>query len=438
MMEFFIESFISVFECFIEIFFITKFLGSKFEKRKQLVLFAVFLLIETVYAIYRDNYIGAGNEWLLRYLYILYHFIYAYFCLNGSTNKKLFACILPHVINSLIIIIIPSTVSFISGIPIYDMVKNFTLLRVFTLFLTKIALTLLLFLMLYLQNKLTEDFSNFQYGGLFTIMIASYILEKYMIDHSNFVPSNQFDEVLYISTYLGIALCIILIYYLMIQTNLLIAQKAENMLLRKQQEYEKQYIDNAISVYNNTKALKHDLKHHLSSVSILIDKNQNEEARQYISSILNEEINKLVIMVDCGNNAINAVISSKINICNKEGIDFIYEISADLKNVPSMDICNIIANTVDNAIEACQKAKEKKIELYIFKVKNYLSITVKNTIEKSVLKTNPDLQSTKTNLSMHGIGTKSVKAVAKKHDGFVEYREEGKVFICNVLLSVFE
>ncbi len=102
-----------------------------------------------------------------------------------------------------------------------------------------------------------------------------------------------------------------------------------------------------------------------------------------------------------------------------------------------MDICNIIANTLDNAIEACEKAKEKKIELYIFKVKNYLSITIKNTIEKSVLKTNPDLQSSKADLSIHGIGTKSVKAVAKKHDGVVEYHEEGNIFICNILLSIF-
>lgn len=436
-MEFFVESFISVFECFIAIFFITKFLDVKFEKRKQFVLFAVFFLIHSVFSIYRDNFISVENENLLSYAYVLYDFIYAYFCLKGSINKKVFASILPYLINSLIIIIIPSTVSFISGVPLYDMVKNFTPLRAFTLFLNKIALTLLLCLILYLQNKLTEDFSNFQYGGLSVIMISGYILEDYMIENSNFMPSNQFDQVLYISTYVGIALCIILIYYLMIQTNLLIAQKAENMILKKQQEYEKQYIDNAISVYNHTKALKHDLKHHLSSVAILIDKNQNVEAMQYINSILNEEINKLVIMVDCGNNAINAVISSKINICHKEGINFTYEISADLKNVPTMDICNIIANTLDNAIEACEKAKEKKIELYIFKVKNYLSITIKNTIEKSVLKTNPDLQSSKADLSIHGIGTKSVKAVAKKHDGVVEYHEEGNIFICNILLSIF-
>ncbi len=307
-MEFFIESFISVFECFIKLFFMTKFLDSKFEKRKQFVLFAVFFLIHSVFSIYRDNFISVENENLLSYAYVLYDFIYAYFCLKGSINKKVFASILPYLINSLIIIIIPSTVSFISGVPLYDMVKNFTPLRAFTLFLNKIALTLLLFLILYLQNKLTEDFSNFQYGGLSVIMISGYILEDYMIENSNFMPSNQFDQVLYISTYVGIALCIILIYYLMIQTNLLIAQKAENMILKKQQEYEKQYIDNAISVYNHTKALKHDLKHHLSSVAILIDKNQNVEALQYINSILNEEINKLVIMVDCGNNAINAVI----------------------------------------------------------------------------------------------------------------------------------
>lgn len=438
MMEFFIESFISVFECFITLFFLNEFLGIKFEKRKQFVLFAVFFLVHSVFSIYRDHFISVENENLLSYAYVLYDFIYAYFCLKGSINKKVFASIFTYLINSLIIIIIPSTVSFISGVPIYDMVKNFSPLRVFTLFLTKIALTLLLFLMLYLQNRLTEDFSNFQYGGLSVIMIAGYILEDYMIEHSNFVPSNQFDQVLYISTYVGIIICIILIYYLMIQTNILIAQKAENTILRKQHEYEKQYIDNAISVYNRTKTLKHDLKHHLFSVYMLIDQNQNEDAQKYISSIIDEEINKLVIMIDCGDNALNAVISSKMNVCKEEKIDFKYEICADLKNIPSMDVCNIIANTVDNAIEACRKAKEKKIELYIFKVKNYLSITVKNTIEKSVLKTNPDLQSTKANLSMHGIGTKSVKAVAKKHNGSVEYSEEGKFFICHVLLSIFQ
>ena len=61
-------------------------------------------------------------------------------------------------------------------------------------------------------------------------------------------------------------------------------------------------------------------------------------------------------------------------------------------------------------------------------------ILFKNTIGRSVLKSNPDLKSTKKDGSSHGYGHKIVEKIVKDHRGMIDYFEEGDMFGVQIIL----
>ena len=98
------------------------------------------------------------------------------------------------------------------------------------------------------------------------------------------------------------------------------------------------------------------------------------------------------------------------------------------------DISVLMGNLLDNACEAAGRAPEKKISVRILRQGNYVSICVENTVEAPVLAKNPGLETTKEDRSLHGLGTKNIRKIVEKYGGMMEYREEGKLFICDILI----
>lgn len=436
MLETIIESFISISECTILIYFVTKFLGSKFNDKRKFYFFLLFLSIDISIALFRDYY-GIYNK-LLDHYYIVLYFVYSITCLKGSLNKKIFTCLIIYLILSLINIVIPSTISFITNIPLYDMVNSFNSIRIFTLFLTKGLLLLVVMLLLILFQRCKFMPTNMQYNYFIILEIISFIIINILLDNTQHVPGNQFNEFLYICTYTGIIGINILVFVLLNRTNELNEEKTNNMLLTQQNDFQSNYVENAIKIYNEIRHLKHDFKNHLETICILVDNGEYKESKEYINSLISEKIDSVLIMINSGNRPIDAILASKMSFCNNSKIKFTCNILCDLKGIPSMDICTILANALDNAIEASKNVKNSQIELIFERNRNFLSITVKNRIEKSVLNDNPYLKSTKTNEDVHGIGIKSMKSVAQKYHGSVDYSEKRGMFCCNILMQIFD
>jgi sensor histidine kinase regulating citrate/malate metabolism len=76
-----------------------------------------------------------------------------------------------------------------------------------------------------------------------------------------------------------------------------------------------------------------------------------------------------------------------------------------------------------------------KIDIRIYNEGNYLVIKVANSIKESVLKYNPNLQSTKKDKSKHGFGTVSTKDIVKNHNGMIRFYEKNNQFITDIWLK---
>ena len=121
-------------------------------------------------------------------------------------------------------------------------------------------------------------------------------------------------------------------------------------------------------------------------------------------------------------------------MARSQKIEFTVCIHKSVKKMDDVDICSVVGNVLDNAIEAELKETEDKreIELYIFWDGQDCVLRVKNYISKAVLCNNPELNTSKTDKKYHGLGTSIIKDTVEKYNGTVDMYEENDMFCCEV------
>ena len=101
-----------------------------------------------------------------------------------------------------------------------------------------------------------------------------------------------------------------------------------------------------------------------------------------------------------------------------------------LDSLPYDEIAILFGNLFDNAIEAAKKSTGKIVKLDVCIQDVYLSVFIKNTIDKSVLA----MLTTKDNKEYHGFGIKNIKGIVDKYKGIIQFDEENGYFICDILI----
>jgi sensor histidine kinase regulating citrate/malate metabolism len=198
---------------------------------------------------------------------------------------------------------------------------------------------------------------------------------------------------------------------------------------------QKALIAEAGSLSKDIKKSEHDIKHHfISLLGILTDKKFND-AEMYIRGLIHDYETSIFKYISIDNSAINSVLNFKIGRCRASNIDIKIEIESDFSNFDTLDVCVLISNLLDNAIEASEKIDVPRIVLIIREEKNYLCITLKNKISKSVLDSNKDLATTKKDIENHGFGIYSISQIVDKYDGIQEFYEQKDFFIADIWLK---
>lgn len=208
----------------------------------------------------------------------------------------------------------------------------------------------------------------------------------------------------------------------------------KNALTEVQEECEKQQgmADEIKNMQIRSRSLKHDMKNHSLVILSYLEEGKVEEAKLYTGRIL-DNLNKMYTYINVGNSLMNYILNNKLSRAKELGI----EIKAEIENLAfeymeSIDFSSLLNNLLDNAIEAAEKSKEKKIEVLIINQKGFDSIMVKNSIDISVLENNPDFRSAKIGDS-HGFGMKQIRKVIEKYGGMTDIYEENHFFIINVV-----
>lgn len=208
----------------------------------------------------------------------------------------------------------------------------------------------------------------------------------------------------------------------------------EKELANMSADYSKQ-LDMAEEIkqlHKKSRLLKHDMKNHMLALTSYISENKNETAKKYIGSII-DKLNKMYSYIYVGNSLMNYIVNDKLSEAYKNEID----IKAEIENLPfdymeSIDFSALLGNILDNAVTGAKNSTEKFIRIHIYHAKGFDVINVSNSIDGSVLNTNPELLTTKKGEG-HGYGIIQMRNITEKYNGMLDIYEKNGCFVINAV-----
>lgn len=203
----------------------------------------------------------------------------------------------------------------------------------------------------------------------------------------------------------------------------------QNKILKKQ-------VDEVQNIYLIMRGWRHDYHNHLQTLKAHLKMNQIEQARLYLNELEND-LDDIHQFIETGNVHLDAILNSKLSLASKQEIRLDYKASvpSDL-SIQDIDLCVILGNLIDNAVEACEKLppQERFIRLYIGLFKQQLYISVTNATNEYTRKLDEEYISTKR--GNHGHGLKRINRIVEKYEGYINRQNEPHVFVTEILLPL--
>lgn len=270
------------------------------------------------------------------------------------------------------------------------------------------------------------------------LMPISSILVIYIVSEKAFIMTNAYVSLLTILIVLFLIVANIAIFYLIEKQLKREEEKIKSEFFNQQLENQKKHFGELAENQRRTNRTIHDTKNQLLAILGYIKDNQNQLAIESMD-ILCDNITGDSNVVRTGNVAIDSLLNAKINKIDELGINLETSIFIEQSNqVEDIDLCILLGNAMDNAIEACEKISsenEKKIRFRIIQVEEYLSIEISNSILTKAKIEKSRISTTKKDRLFHGFGLESIKEIVEKYNGHINYEQEENTFILKILLQ---
>ena len=185
------------------------------------------------------------------------------------------------------------------------------------------------------------------------------------------------------------------------------------------------------NMYAKMRGWRHDYRHHIQTMKVHAANGEYEEISRYLD-MLDDDLTNVETVIKTGNRMADAILNSKLSIAAKNGITVKAEAKIPVSlRVSELDLCIIIGNLLDNAIDACMELPVEKrlIRIYMEMKGNFLYLALTNT---SGGKKKKNFRSTKG--AGHGFGISRMDAVVEKYGGYITRASEDEAFSTEVLL----
>lgn len=198
----------------------------------------------------------------------------------------------------------------------------------------------------------------------------------------------------------------------------------------------KNEVDEVHNIYLTMRGWRHDYHNHMQSVKAYLAMNNLAEARAYLDA-LEQDLEDINLLFNTGNINADAVLNAKISLAVKKGIKVDYKaVVPKTLAVSDIDLCIVIGNLIDNAVEACEKVapEHQFIRLYIGILQKQLYLSVSNATCETVRKFDEQYISSKR--GNHGHGLKRINKIVDKYGGFINRKNEPGVFVTEIMLPL--
>ena len=232
-----------------------------------------------------------------------------------------------------------------------------------------------------------------------------------------------------------------LCYYLYFRIGWECDRNLELMAMRQKESMDQEMVQSTRTIFEEMHEIRHETKNHLAYIHILLEKGEISRLKEYVNQV-SKETEDLFSFVECGNDVINAVMNHMMTQAKAENVVIEPQlIVPPVLPYPETELCSLLSNLVENAVEAAQKSGEEQpvVTVSIRPQQDYLFIRVTNPVDPKISnKRHLKLQTTKEDAGVHGYGTKIINNIAQKNQGSVRYDIENGRFTADVMLYLGE
>ena len=228
----------------------------------------------------------------------------------------------------------------------------------------------------------------------------------------------------------------LLLYFVFYFVCRYVSKTAEIDMLAFQNDMIERYILRKQASDNRIKILSHDLKHSLVQWRTLAEEKGDENALQSISEYERQLSDTLLINVE--NESANAIINQKYWEANQAHVEF--QVNGAFHKdlcMSKLDLCSLLGNLLDNAIEAAAQAETEDLRLVRLAIRrkgNLLILIVENGYKFEPVLEDGDFATRKEDKDYHAIGTLSIRYMAEKYAGVASNSYENNWFKATVML----
>lgn len=189
------------------------------------------------------------------------------------------------------------------------------------------------------------------------------------------------------------------------------------------------------NMYRQTRGWRHDYRNHIQVLISLTEMGDLEAIRKYLRE-LDVDLNTVDTVLKTGNKMTDVILNSKISLAKSRDITVTADAHVPVTlTISEIDLCIIMGNLLDNAIEACmQLPKEERFIRIYMDMKNtqlYMSVT-NTTAHKKQQKNNGRFRSTKG--AGHGYGLVRIDTIIERCQGYINRNSEDGAFTTEILL----
>ena len=265
---------------------------------------------------------------------------------------------------------------------------------------------------------------------LVTFSVYQYYLERYPTD-------GTIRWYLYISCG-GLLFINLLVFILFRRMQRQMIVKRDTDLLTSQLALQEASIKNLETAYNRTRNFRHDIKNHILLMNMLAEQEQYDELKNYLKE-MSGVIDESSYVRISGISAVDAILNEKLYEAQSKSVTTGYDVvNLDKNNIQPLDMCIILSNALDNAIEANSRIPDENarwLKLKIHGNETFSVISVSNPVAEAPQKTGGAFATTKEDADNHGFGLKSIESTVAKYKGEMLCKCEEGVFTLVVRLN---
>ena len=189
------------------------------------------------------------------------------------------------------------------------------------------------------------------------------------------------------------------------------------------------------NMYRQVRGWRHDYRNHIQAMKAHAAAGDMDAIKRYLDE-LDTDLSTVDTVVKTGNPMTDAILNSKISLAKSKGIEVRADAHIPVKlKLSELDLCCIIGNLFDNAIEASLRLPEQErlIRVYMDMKGNQLYISFTNfTAGRKLSKLAGRFASAKGD--GHGFGLVRIDAIVERLSGYLSRNSEDGAFTTEILL----